>query len=66
MDRRKAAASRGSASNYLNFLYGLNATPEQVRRAYDPEAYERLTRLKAVYDPANLFRLNPNIPPVTG
>ena len=45
----------------LNFLY--DADPDQVRDAYEPEDHRRLTELKAVYDPANLFRLNHNIPP---
>lgn len=47
----------------LNFLYGDNATPDQVRKAYEPEDYERLRRLKAEWDPRNTFRLNHNIPP---
>lgn len=55
-----AARSRGQV---LNFLFGANATPEQVRAAYEPETYRRLAELKAHYDPANLFRLNHNIPP---
>ncbi|MFI6206004.1 FAD-binding oxidoreductase [Streptomyces sp. NPDC051041] len=51
----------------LNFLYGANATTEQVRMAYARDDYARLRRIKASYDPANLFRLNHNIPPaVTG
>ncbi|MGR6912824.1 FAD-binding oxidoreductase [[Actinomadura] parvosata] len=47
----------------LNFLYGANAGPEQVRRAYEPEDYARLTALKAKWDPDHLFRLNHPIPP---
>jgi FAD/FMN-containing dehydrogenase len=46
----------------LNFVYG-SLTPEEVAEAYDPDDYERLTRLKARFDPANTFRLNYNIPP---
>jgi FAD/FMN-containing dehydrogenase len=38
-------------------------TPEEVCTAYDPDAYQRLTELKARYDPENIFRLNHNIPP---
>ncbi|MBO2464635.1 FAD-binding oxidoreductase [Actinomadura violacea] len=55
-----AGRSRGQV---LNFLFGGNATPDQVRAAYEPETYRRLAGLKARYDPANLFRLNHNIPP---
>ncbi|MEV6163367.1 FAD-binding oxidoreductase [Streptomyces sp. NPDC052052] len=47
----------------LNFLYGANATPDQVAMAYSPDDHRRLRRLKAVWDPANLLRLNHNIPP---
>jgi hypothetical protein len=46
----------------LNFLYG-KKTADQVRDAYEPADYERLTRLKAEYDPADLFRLGDHIPP---
>jgi hypothetical protein len=47
----------------LNFIYGDHATTDEVRAAYEPGDYRRLTELKAVHDPANLFRLNHNIPP---
>ncbi|WP_030170505.1 FAD-binding oxidoreductase [Spirillospora albida] len=47
----------------LNFLFGPNANPDMVRAAYEPATYRRLARLKAAYDPSNLFRLNHNIPP---
>jgi FAD/FMN-containing dehydrogenase len=46
----------------LNFLYG-KKTPDQVRDAYEPADHRRLTRLKAAYDPADLFRLGDHIPP---
>lgn len=45
-----------------SFLFGPQA-PEEVRSAYDPDDYRRLQELKARYDPANLFRVNHNIPP---
>ncbi|MFI8348706.1 BBE domain-containing protein [Streptomyces sp. NPDC085596] len=48
----------------LNFLYGADATPDQVRLAYAPDDYARLRRIKAAYDPGNLFRLNHNIRPI--
>jgi FAD/FMN-containing dehydrogenase len=50
----------------LNYMYGEKPTPEQVRTAYDPDDYRRLTELKAVHDPDNTFRLNHNIPPPAG
>jgi FAD/FMN-containing dehydrogenase len=47
----------------LNFTYGQDLTPDQVRAGYDAEDYARLAELKAVYDPANVFRWHHNIPP---
>ncbi len=48
----------------LNFTYGA-LPPEVVATAYDVLDYQRLTELKARFDPANTFRLNHNIPPAT-
>jgi FAD/FMN-containing dehydrogenase len=46
---------------YVNFMPADEA--QRVREgAYGPN-YERLRKLKAEYDPGNLFRLNQNIPP---
>lgn len=47
----------------LNFLYGANATPDQVAMAYYPDDHQRLRQLKATWDPTNLLCLNHNIPP---
>jgi len=46
---------------YLNHL-AADDRPEKVRASFG-ENYERLRQLKAVYDPTNLFRLNPNVAP---
>ncbi|MFG2020755.1 FAD-binding oxidoreductase [Actinomadura geliboluensis] len=54
-----------ASGTLLNFLFGRNATPDQVRRAYAPETYRRLAALKATYDPSNIFSLNHNIPLAT-
>jgi FAD/FMN-containing dehydrogenase len=51
-------ASYGSA--YVNFLGDEGS--ERVRAAYG-DNFERLARLKAQWDPDNLFRLNQNIAP---
>ncbi|WP_218010154.1 FAD-binding oxidoreductase [Actinomadura chibensis] len=47
----------------LNFAGVEDADPAVVRTAYRPGDYTRLTELKAVHDPGNVFRVNFNIPP---
>lgn len=49
----------------LNFTYG-PLDEEQVRAAFAPEDYRRLTELKAQHDPHVLFHCNHAIPPLTG
>ena len=61
VDRRRTG--RDLKGRGLNFLYGENTAPDQVRLAYDPDDYRRLAALKTVWDAGNLFRLNANIPP---
>lgn len=47
----------------INFLAGRNTGFDLTRSAYVPEDYERLRGLKTAWDPGNVFRYNPNIPP---
>jgi FAD/FMN-containing dehydrogenase len=51
-----------SSAVYANHMTADEA-PERVRSAYGAAKFERLARLKAEYDPANLFCNNHNIPP---
>ena len=46
---------------YVNAI--IDDDPAAVEEAYQPETFQRLSALKAKYDPTNFFRLNPNIPP---
>lgn len=46
---------------YLNF--SSDTSPEEVKEGYTPQEYARLRKVKSVYDPGNVFRLNHNIPP---
>jgi FAD/FMN-containing dehydrogenase len=52
---------QGDPGAYVNFLE--SEDPEGVRRAYPGATGERLSRVKARYDPDNLFRRNHNIAP---
>jgi FAD/FMN-containing dehydrogenase len=61
----EAIAPWSTGGRFLNFMNGENAAA-QVRSAYNASDYQRLTDLKAVYDPENIFRLNHNIPPARG
>jgi FAD/FMN-containing dehydrogenase len=49
---------------YVNFLG--DEGESRIRDAYPGATWDRLREIKGRYDPANLFRLNQNIPPATG
>ena len=55
-----ATAPFANGGVYVNFLTADEG--DRVRAAYGPN-YDRLVRVKRRYDPANLFRMNQNIPP---
>ena len=52
--------SAGAA--YVNFM--MDEGSERVRTTYR-DNYERLARVKAAYDPDNVFRINQNIKPAS-
>jgi FAD/FMN-containing dehydrogenase len=56
----RATAPFSTGSVYVNFQ--TEDEKERVREAYGSN-YNRLARVKRLYDPANLFRVNQNIPP---
>jgi FAD/FMN-containing dehydrogenase len=57
-------ASWSSRALYVNAV-GDEDMAAEVRSSYRAETFERLSALKAKYDPTNFFRLNPNIPPAS-
>jgi FAD/FMN-containing dehydrogenase len=59
-----AALNQGDAGAYVNFVG--DEGEARVRAAYPGATWDRRARIKAKYDPDNLFRLNQNIPPATG
>jgi FAD/FMN-containing dehydrogenase len=51
----------GSGDGYVNAVAEYSG--HGVRASYGAATYERLARIKAEYDPDNMFHLNANIPP---
>ena len=58
-----ASLHQGNQGVYVNFLG--DASEAQVRTAYPGSTWDRLSAVKRRYDPANLFRVNHNIPPAS-
>ncbi|MGA6175251.1 FAD-binding oxidoreductase [Streptomyces sp. NPDC012600] len=52
----------GTGRRYLNFLAGED-TAGAAEECFDPGTVARLARVKAEFDPGNVFRLNHNIAP---
>jgi len=60
-----ALAPRTGRGVYVNML-NFDELDRVVEAMGGPEKYAKLGRLKARYDPQNLFRMNYNIPPAPG
>ena len=52
----------GDGSGYVNDLVEVH-DDDRVRATYGAAKYDRLTQIKGVYDPGNVFHLNANIKP---
>jgi hypothetical protein len=61
VDDLSAALDQGDDGAYVNFVN--DEGEARVRAAYPGATWDRLTAIKARYDPTNLFRRNQNIPP---
>jgi hypothetical protein len=59
-----AALKQSDNGAYVNFL--ANEGRDRIRAAYPGSTWDRLVTVKTLYDPANLFKLNQNIPPMNG
>ncbi len=65
---REAAAAfavRSVGGTYINYI-APDEPPDRARTAYPAETLARLRRVKARFDPANVFRSNINITPEAG
>lgn len=62
-DYWEALHPHSAGGAYLNFM--MEEGEDRIRATYQGN-YERLARIKAKYDPENLFRVNQNIVPASG
>ena len=60
VEYNEALKPYGSGGAYLNMI--MDEGPERVRASFKGN-YDKLARVKAEYDPSNLFRVNQNIAP---
>jgi FAD/FMN-containing dehydrogenase len=60
VEYNEALKPYGAGGAYLNMI--MDEGPERVRASFKGN-YDKLARVKAEYDPSNLFRVNQNIPP---
>jgi FAD/FMN-containing dehydrogenase len=60
VDYQEALHPYSAGGAYLNMI--MDEGPERVRASFKGN-YDKLSRVKAEYDPSNLFRVNQNIPP---
>jgi FAD/FMN-containing dehydrogenase len=61
IDYQEALHPYSAGGAYVNMM--MDEGRERVRASYGPN-YDRLARVKAAYDPGNVFRVNQNIQPV--
>lgn len=61
-DYWQALHPHSAGGSYVNFM--MEEGQERIQTTYR-DNYERLTRIKAKYDPDNRFRMNQNIKPAT-
>jgi FAD/FMN-containing dehydrogenase len=64
VDEFAAELRQDDVGAYVNFL--TDDGPARIRAAYPGATWDRLSAIKARYDPANLFHGNFNIPPAEG
>jgi FAD/FMN-containing dehydrogenase len=55
----RALEPHATGGSFLNFL----ADPARVESAYTPANWRRLREVKRAYDPENVLRVGPNVPP---